>query len=180
MRQEIVDDHFDSSTTLRTDPSPFGTPHTHPSSHTVPVQHINTSDLSVLYPNSSRCNATRAPGGLISYPGAEMHPYQTASWEPMWGVHKRMDLPSRQNVLKDFSLDTCKVIRIPLAAQQQKETFHGFLTPPLYLPLALRQQETVYLRGSEFLHPRHENRHLQHCRHQVPHPGFLATSYLGP
>ncbi|XP_044059642.1 uncharacterized protein LOC122879521 isoform X2 [Siniperca chuatsi] len=179
VKREIVENHFDSSKTLRTDPSPFSTTHTHPSSHTVPVQHINTSDLSVLYPNSSRCNVTRAPGGLISYAGAEMHPYQTASWEPMLDAHKRMDLHSRQNVLKDNSLNTCKAIRIPLAAQWQKEAFHGFFMPPLYPPLALRQQETVYLRGREFLHSRHENCHLHHCRHHLPHPGFLATSYLG-
>lgn len=180
VKQEIGEDRFDSSKTLHTDPSPFGTPHTHPSSRTVPVQHIKINDLSVLYPNGGRCNVTRAPEGLVSCPGAEMHPYQTASWEPMWGDHKRMDLHSRQNVLKDFSLNTCKAIRIPLPAQQQKEAFHGFFAPPLYLPLALRQQETGYLRGREFLHLRPESHHLPRCRHQVPHPGFLATSYLGP
>lgn len=169
LKQEIVDDQFDSSNTVHT--------HMHPSSHTIPGQHMSVSDLSVLYPNNSRCNVTRTPGGLVSYQGAEMHPYQSASWEPMWDVHKRIDLHFRQKVLKDYSLNTC---RIPLAAQRQKEAFYGFLKPPLYLPLALRQQETVYHRGSEFLHSCHENSHLHPCRHQLPHPGFLAGSYLGP
>ncbi|XP_045930488.1 uncharacterized protein LOC123986329 isoform X2 [Micropterus dolomieu] len=178
IRQGIVEDQFGSSKTLCTDPSPFITTRMHPSSHTVPVQHIN--NLSGLYPNSSRCNVTRAPGGLISYPGAGMHPYQIATWQPMLDAHMRMDLHVRQNVLKDNSLNTSEAIRIPLAAQQQKEaSSHGVFMPPLYLPLALRQQETVYLRGRGFLHSGHEDGHLHHFRHQLPHPGFLTTSYLG-
>lgn len=169
VKQEIVDDQFDFPKTFHA--------RTHSSSHGMPVQHMNISDLSVLYANSSRCDVTRAPGGLFSYPGAEMHPYQTAPWEPMWDVHKTMDLLSRQNVLKDYSLSTC---RIPVVAQTQKEAFHGFLAPPLNFPLALRQQEAVYLRGSDLLHTRHENCHLHRRQHQLPHPGFPATSYVGP
>ncbi|XP_019125522.2 uncharacterized protein LOC109141042 isoform X1 [Larimichthys crocea] len=150
-KQEIVDNQSDSS-----------------------AQHINSSDLSVLYPDSSCCNVTRTPVGLVSYPGAQMHPYQTASWKPVWDAHKRVELHS---ALKDSSVNSCKEMKIPLVAQTQKEAFHGFFAPPLYFPLpSLRQQETVYLRGREFLYPHHENLH----RHQLPRPGFLATSYLGP
>ncbi|XP_032368165.1 uncharacterized protein LOC116687121 [Etheostoma spectabile] len=173
VKQDIVDDQFDSSKTLHPDPSPFSTTHTLPSLHTMPVQHIHISDLSIVYPNSSRCNVTSAPQGFISYPGDEMHPYKTASWESMWDAHKRTDLPSRQNTLADYSLNTCKAIRIPHVAQRQKEACQGFFTPPLNFPYALRQQKAIYLRGSEFLHPRQENYHFHH-------PGYLATSYLGP
>ncbi|XP_023258093.1 uncharacterized protein LOC111652156 isoform X1 [Seriola lalandi dorsalis] len=176
VKQEIVDDQFDPSKTLHTDPSPFSTTHTRPSSSTVPVPHINIGNLSVLYPNSSRCNVNGAPGGLMSYPEAEMYPYPTASWEPTWVIHKRKDLHSRQN---DYSLHTCKGLRIPLVGQRQKEAFPDFFMPPLYHPLSSRKQETAYLRGREFLHSCHENCHLHHCRQQLPHPGFLATSYLG-
>ncbi|TKS80905.1 hypothetical protein D9C73_015009 [Collichthys lucidus] len=145
-KQELVDNQRDSS-----------------------AQHMNSSDLSVLYPDSSCCNVTRTPVGLVSYPGAQMHPYQTASWKPVWDAHRRVELRS---ALKDSS---CKEMKIPLVAQ--KEAFHGFFAPPLYFPLpSLRQQETVYLRGREFLYPHYENLH----RHQLPRPGFLATSYLGP
>lgn len=144
--------------------------HTHPSSHTAPVQPAYITDLSVLYPNSSRGHVTRTPGGFTPYPGAEMHPYRSASWESMWDFHETLD----QHALKDFSVNTCKAIRLPLLAQRQKEAFNGFCAPP-HFPLALRQ-ETVYLRGREFLHSHHENC----CRHQLPHPGFLATSYQGP
>lgn len=164
MKQETADNQFDPS-------------HTHPYSHTMPVQHI--SDLPALYPDSSRCNVTRAPAGLVSYAGVEMHPYQTASWEQMRDVHKRPDLHLRQNALKGYSVNTCKAIRIPPAAQRQTEAFHGFVAPPLYLPVALRQQETVYLRGREFLDSRQKNYHLQRCRHQLSHPGFTAMPYLG-
>ncbi|XP_071353046.1 uncharacterized protein [Trachinotus anak] len=176
VKQEIVDDQFDSTKTLHTGPSPFTTTHTHPSSRTIPLPHINISHLSVLNQNSSRCNDTSAPRGLISYPGAEMYPYPTASWEPTWIMNKRKDLHCRQN---DYSLNTCKGIRIPLVAQRQKEALHGFFMPPLYFPLAARKQETAYLRGREFLHSHHETCHLHPCRRQLPHPGFLGTSYLG-
>ncbi|XP_036932728.1 uncharacterized protein LOC119007276 [Acanthopagrus latus] len=148
-KQEYINDQFNSS---------------HPPSQPLPVQH--RSDLSVLYPVSS---VTRTP-----YPSAEMHPYHTASWEPVWNLH------SRQNVLRDCSANTCKSIRIPLVAQGQRETPHGFCTPPLYLPLSLRQQETLYLRGRESLHSRPENSQLQHCGYRLTHPGFLAKSHLGP
>ncbi|XP_076591665.1 uncharacterized protein LOC143323613 [Chaetodon auriga] len=164
MKQGIEDNQFDPS-------------HTHPHLHTAPVQHI--SDLSASYPDSSRCNVSRAPAGLVSYTGVEMYPYQAASWEQMRDVHKTLDLHRRRTALKDYSVNTCKAIRVPLVAQRQKEAFHGFFAPPLYLPLALRQQETVYLRGREFLHSRHENCHLQCCRHQLLYPGFMATPYLG-
>ncbi|KAK9521000.1 hypothetical protein VZT92_020846 [Zoarces viviparus] len=173
VKHEIVDEQFESSTTLYTDPSPFGTAHTRPPSHSLPVQDTNRRDLSAMYPNSSRCKMIRTPGGLVPYPGAELHPYQSASWEPIWDAQKRTDLHFRQIVLKEYSLNTCKAIRTPLAAMRQKEAFHGFLTPPLYFPLALRQQETVYLRGREFLHSRHENCHLHRA-------GCVAASYLEP
>lgn len=148
-KQEYINDQFNSS---------------HP--HSQPVQAQHRSDLYVLYPVS---NVTRTP-----YPGAEMHPYHAASWEPVWDLH------SRQNALKDCSANTCKSIMIPLVAQRQRETLHGFCTPPLYLPLSLRQQETLDLRGREFLHSRQENSQLQGCRYQLTHPGFLAASYLEP
>ncbi|XP_070826979.1 uncharacterized protein [Chaetodon trifascialis] len=163
MKQGIENNQFDPS-------------HTHPYSHTAPVQH--TGDLSVLYPDSSRCNVSRASVGL-SYAGVEMHPYQAASWEQMRDAHKTLDLHRRRNALKDFSVNTCKAIRTPLVAQRQKEAFHGFFASPLYFPLALRQQQTVYHSRMEFLHSRHGNCHLQCCKHQLSYPGFMATPYLG-
>lgn len=166
VKKEKVDDKFDSSKSFHTEPSSFSMSHTHPSSHTTPAQHINISHLS---PNSSRCDGSTAPGRLLSYPGAETYPYQTASWELMWNIHKREDLHSRQSVLKENSLNTCK-------GQRQTEAFRGFFMPPLYFPLALGAQETAYLRGREFLHSRHKNCQVRHCRSQLPHLGFLATS----
>lgn len=155
VRQEIVDNQFDSSKTL----------HTHPSSQTA-VNHAYITHTSVLYPNSNRGNAW----GFFSYPGAKMHPYPSASWASVWDFHKKSD----QHVLKDYSVNTCKANRLPLLAQRQKEAFNGFSAPP-HFPLVMRQ-ETVYLRERELLHSRHKNC----CRHQLPHPGLLATSYLGP
>lgn len=154
VRQEIVDDQFDSSKTL----------HTHTSSQTA-VHHAYITDRSVFYPNSNRGHA----GGFVSYPGAKMHPYPSASWESVWDFHKKLD----QHALK-ASVNTCKVIRLPLLAQRQKPDFNGF-GAPLHFPPVLRQ-EIVFLRETEFLHSYHRNC----CGHQLPHPGFLATSYLGP
>lgn len=149
VKQEIVDD--------RSDPSPLST------THTMPEQHINTHALSGLYPNSSRCHVTRT---LVSYLGSDMHPHQTASWDPIGGVHKIMDLYSRQHLLKDYSLNTCRAIRVPPVAMRQKESF-GYYAPPFYFPLALMQQQSFYLSS------RHMNSHLHH-------PGWLTTSYLRP
>ncbi|XP_063764028.1 uncharacterized protein LOC134880850 isoform X2 [Eleginops maclovinus] len=145
VKKEIVDS--------QPDPSPFSTTHT--SLHTMPEEHINANALSGMYPNSSKCNVTRTFGGLVVYPGSEMHPYQTASWDPIGDVHKRMDLYSRQNLLKDYSLNTCQAIRVDPVATRQKETF-GDCSPPLYFPLALMHQQSLYL-GS-----RHLNSHLYH------------------
>lgn len=177
VKQEIIDDQLDSSKALLTNLSSFSTAHMRPSSCTIP--NINISgQLSVLYPDTSRyVTSTPAPGGFISYPGAEMYPYLTAPWDPAWFVHKSKDLHSRQI---DYSLNTCKGIGIPLVAQGQKEAFQGFFMPPFHFPPALRKQETAYLSGKEFLHSHHENCHLQHCGRHLPHAGLLATSYLGP
>jgi len=143
VKQEIEDDQFDSSKTLFTDLS----------AHPTPEPDLNSSGVSAMYPNSSTCDIIRTPGGLVPYPGAETHPYQTASWDSMWNV---MDLHSRQNVRKEYSLNSCKAIRIPLAARRQNEAFHAFFMRPLYFPLALRQQETAHLIRREFLFSGHE------------------------
>lgn len=170
VKQEIIDDQLDSSKALLTNLSSASTAHMRPSSCTIP--HINISgQLSVLYPETSRyVTSSPAPGGFNSYPGAETYPYLTAPWEPAWFVHKSKDLHSRQI---DYSLNTCKGIRIPLAAQGQKEAFQGVFMAPFHFPPA-------YLTGKEFLYSHHENRHLQHCGRHLPHAGLLATSYLGP
>lgn len=125
VRQEIVDDQFDSSKTL----------HAHTSSQTA-VHHAYITDTSVLHPNSNRGHA----GGFIPYPGAKMHPYPSASWESVWDFLKKLD----QHTLKDCSVNTCKGIRLPLLAEGQKKGFNSFTSPP-HFPLALRQ-ETVFLR----------------------------------
>nr|XP_040034363.1 autism susceptibility gene 2 protein homolog isoform X2 [Gasterosteus aculeatus aculeatus]XP_040034372.1 autism susceptibility gene 2 protein homolog isoform X2 [Gasterosteus aculeatus aculeatus] len=162
VRREAADDRFDSSRKSNTDPSPFGATHARPSAPARP-------DVSAFYSDSSRCKMSRPPGGLAPYPGAQMHLYQTASWEPMWDIPQRMDLHRGQNVQKDYSLNTCKAIRTLLTATRQKEAFFR----PLYFPLALRQQEPVYLAGREFLHSGQENFHLHRA-------GYLASSYLEP
>ncbi|XP_037324265.2 autism susceptibility gene 2 protein homolog [Pungitius pungitius] len=156
VKQEAADDRLDSSENLNTDPSPLGTTHTRRPSHARPD--VDRGHLSAFYPDSSRWRVIRTPGGLAPYPGADMHPYQTASWEPIWDVPQRMDLHRGQNLQKDYSLNTCKAIRT---------------LRPLYFPLAPRQQEPVYLGGREFLHPGHENCPLHRA-------GYLATSYLEP
>ncbi|XP_034557607.1 uncharacterized protein LOC117825779 [Notolabrus celidotus] len=151
-RQETVGDHFDSSHIKSSEP---------------------ISDFSAVYPHSNTSNATRAPCGLSSYPGAELNPYQT-----MWDCNKRMDLYCRQNILKDYSFKTCKVIRTPPAAQRPGDAFNAYSSTPLYFPLALREQETVYHRERESLHSQQ-----QHCpfycgRYQLPYPCFLQTPHL--
>lgn len=163
VKKETADDEFGSSATFHTDQSSFSMRHGHPSLRTKPVRHMNIRHLSLLDPNSSRCDVGTAPGGgLLSYPGAEIYPYQTASWEPLWDVH------SRQSVLRDHSLKTCKTLR-------QTEAFSGF-----FVPLSLGVEETAYLTGREFLHSHQENFHFHHNRSQLHQPGFLATSCLRP
>ncbi|XP_054868471.1 uncharacterized protein LOC129349370 isoform X2 [Amphiprion ocellaris] len=152
-KQEILDNQFSGSKNLHSDQSPLITTHTHPASHIVQRQHMNLSDLSVLHPNSSRCS--------ISFPVTELDPYKATSWDQMLDIHRRMDLRDRQNVLKDYSLNSCKVIRIPAAAQRQQNALYGFYAPPLYFPPALRQQEIVYLRGRETLASRDVSLPLQ-------------------
>lgn len=163
VKQEIFSE-FDSCKTLRADPSSFST-HTHLSSCTVPVQNI--SRLSVPCPNSSRSIVNSVPAGLISYPAPGLFPYQTASWEGFWDISKKNNALCRQTVLKDYAASSSE-------AQRQKEALRGCFTPPHYFPLAVRQQETGYLRGRELLRSQHENCHL------LIHPGFLATSCPGP
>ncbi|XP_035479452.2 uncharacterized protein LOC118299661 isoform X2 [Scophthalmus maximus] len=138
-KRETVVDHF-PSINIWHDPSAFSSTHTHPSPCTIPVQHL--SGLSVLYPNSSSFNVTRTPGGRFPYSGAEMHPYQAASWEPTWDI--REDLHSRHN---DYAQNAPSGIRIPLVAQMQKAYFRDFSAPSLLFPRALRKQETAEIQG---------------------------------
>lgn len=156
LRHKIVYDHFDSTQAV----------HRHPPSHTVTVQQAYFNEL---YPNSRTGHvAARTPGCFTSYPGAEKHHYPSASWESMWDFHKASD----QHTLKDYSVNT---IRLPLLEPRRREVFTDFSAPPSHFPLALRQ-ETIYLRGRALPHLHHGN-----CfSHQLPRPGFLATSYLGP
>lgn len=115
MKQETLESQFGFSQTLHYDPPPFITTRTHLLSHNTQMQHTNISDLSFLYPNSIRFN--------VSYPGTKLHPCQTASWETMRNIHA---LHFRKYALKDYSQNTCKAIRKPLAAR-------GFTPPPYFL-----------------------------------------------
>lgn len=160
VKTDTVDDEFGSSATFHTDQSSFSMRHAHPSLRITPVRHINIRHPSLMDPDSSRCSVGTASDGLLSYPGAEIYPYQTASWEPLWEV------PNPKDVLRDHSLNTCKALR-------QAEAFSGFFTPPLYTPLSLRVQETAYLTGRQ-------NLHFHQRRSQLQHPGFLAMSCLRP
>ncbi|XP_067451070.1 uncharacterized protein [Thunnus thynnus] len=175
VKQEVVDDRFD--------PSLLSMTRKDPSSNTMLVQHINTSDTSALHCYSSGCNVARAPRGVVSYPGAEMYPYQTASWEQLWTGFKTMDHSLRQQLLGDYLLNSCKVIKMPRAAQKHKEVFHSFSAPHLRFPLAIRQQETAYLSGRKFMSSGNESHHLHHCHSatmsHLLHPGFLAASHTG-
>lgn len=173
VKHKIVEDQFE--------PSLLST------SHTMPVQHINMSDTSALYCYSSGRNVTRTPRGIVSYPGAEMYAYQNASCEQTCYEVKRMDHSVRQQLLGDYLLNSCKVVKIPHEAQNHKDVFHGFSAPHLHYPLAMMQQ-TAYLSGNKFINSGNESHHLQHCRHHqchcatmshVLHPGFLAASYMG-
>ncbi|KAK2847400.1 hypothetical protein Q5P01_010399 [Channa striata] len=164
MKKEPVDDAFASPKAVHTDLSLFS-----PTSHVLAVQHMNKSHLSFLFPNSRRCNVSTNPVGLVSYPAAKICPYKLSSGD----VHNTNNLHSRQNVLRDCSLKTGK-------AQRPEEVSCGFFAPPVYFPLALRVQETPYLGGTEFLRSRHDKCRLRPCRRQLHHPGFLATSCLGP
>ncbi|KAM7399191.1 hypothetical protein PAMP_018477 [Pampus punctatissimus] len=128
VKQEVVDDQFDSSV-FSTDPS----------SHTMnTLQHINMSNTSILYCNCG-CNVARTPRGVVSYPEMypEMHLYQTASWEQMWNVLKRMDPSLGQQLFRDYLLNSSKVIKMPHAAQ-------SFSTAHLHFPLAMRHHEAAY------------------------------------
>lgn len=152
LRHKVVDDQFDSTQSLPR----------HPPSHTATVQHAYINEL---YPNSRAGHVVaRTPGCFTSYPGAEKHHYPSASWESTWDFHKTL----RQHTLKDFSVNTCRAIRLPVLEPRRREVFNDF-------PLAIRQ-ETLYLRGRALPHLHHGNC----CRHQPPRPGFLAASYLGP
>ncbi|XP_047450507.1 uncharacterized protein LOC125013681 [Mugil cephalus] len=159
-KQEIVDK------TLPADPLP-GVKNHRPS-NSVQLQQIDMSDFSVWCPNST-CD--------VSYAGAQLHPCQTLAWEQMWGAHKRKDLHFTQNGLREYSWNTCKAIRTSPAAQGQKEPLHCFFTPPLCFPVPLRRQEAVYLRGREALTS--TSTQLSSSL-QLPHPGLLATCYMGP
>lgn len=150
-KQVAVGNHFDSS-------------------HTKPSEHV--SDFSVVYPQSKRCNVTRAPCGLPTYPGTELHPYQT-----MWDYNKWMELYCGQSALKN-SFKTCKVIRVPPAAQTPGEALHGYSSTPLHFPLALREQENIYLRERESLHSQQQNCHFHCSRYQLPYHPFLQTPHL--
>lgn len=155
-RHRIVYDHFDSTQAV----------HRHPPSHAATVQHAYFDEL---YPNSRTGHVVaRTPECFTSCPGAEKHHYPSASWESMWDFHKTLD----QHTLKDYSVNTCRAIRLPLLEPRQREVFSDFSAPPSRFPLALRQ-ETIYLRGRALPHLHHGNC----CRHQLPRPGFLATSY---
>ncbi|KAM4742437.1 uncharacterized protein FYW61_001268 isoform 2-T3 [Anableps anableps] len=110
------------------DPSSFTGPYTEPSIHKIQVQQISISSLCV-----SCCSGNRS---IISYPGTELHPYQTASWERIW--NHRMDVHLRQKVFKGYFCDR----------------FHPFLAPYLHSPLALRSKDTVYFPDQDtFLSP---------------------------
>ncbi|XP_041669161.1 uncharacterized protein LOC121526577 [Cheilinus undulatus] len=151
LKRESVEDSFDSS-------------------HVKSVHQMR--ELSALYPYSNRFSVRRTPSGNISYPGAELHPYQTI-WDS-----KKADLYWRQNVLRDHSSNPCRVIRIPSVSQRHKDAFCGYSSTPLHFPLAVRQQETVYSRGREFLHPYQQKYSFYLSRSQLPHPGFLQTSHF--
>lgn len=106
--------------------------HARPSSH---VQHINLGVFPAFHSNSSRC--------YISYPGTDWHPYKNQTASSMWDMNTGMDFHFRQSFIKNCLVNTHKLVRIP---QRQKD---AFLTPPLYFPSGMRQQETVYLTGRE-------------------------------
>ncbi|MEQ2232933.1 hypothetical protein ILYODFUR_016564 [Ilyodon furcidens] len=90
-----------------------------------PLLFTSNSSLCVSCHNGCRC--------IISYPGTELHPYHTASSEQTW--NHRMNVSLRQKVFEGYFCDR----------------FHRFLGPHLYSPLALRCQDTVYLRDQETL-----------------------------
>ncbi|XP_035011348.1 uncharacterized protein LOC118106713 isoform X2 [Hippoglossus stenolepis] len=131
VKQDIVDNQFPYAKMWHSNQSAFSVTHTHPSSCAAPVQHISFSDLSVLYPDSSRFNVSSSPGGLAPYPGVAMHPCPAASWEPSWDITSRKALHSR----------------IPVVAQRHNEHLPGFFAPSLFVPLVLRRQEAAYIRG---------------------------------
>ncbi|KAM4566066.1 uncharacterized protein PAE49_009854 [Odontesthes bonariensis] len=125
VKQETEDNQSDSSLTLHSDPSSLIAPHAHPSSHTVQAHDKNISSLCVSNPNGCTCT--------ISHPGTELHPYQTLSRDPTWS--SGLDFHFRQKALKGYFCNS----------------FYGFFAPPLYFPLALRQQETVRHRRTQTL-----------------------------
>lgn len=160
MKPEIADSRFDSTVTL----------HARPSSHTMPAQQACVAGPLGMYSNSSRGHVTRTPWGFTSYTGAEMHPSRRASLASGRDLHSTTD----PHAFVDYSVNACKAASLAHLARRQGETSNAFCAPPLYFPLAVRQ-ETLYQRGRDFLHPHQGNC----CRHQLPHPGFLAPSYLG-
>lgn len=159
MRPEIADNRFDSTVTL----------HARPSARAVPVQPACVAGPLGMYSNSSRGHVTRIPWGFTSYTGAEVRPSRRASLESVWDLHGA----TGPHAFVDYSVNACKAAGLVHLARRRGETSNAFCAPPLYFPPAV-SQETLYQRGWEFLHPHQGNR----CRHQLPHAGFLAPSYL--
>lgn len=120
--------------------------------------------LPVCDPDSSRCPVRSAPGGLLSYAGAEIYTNPTASWEQLWPLTAR-------HVPGGHPVTTCRALR-------RAEALSGFFLPPLCTPLSLGVQETSHLTGGDFLYAHQETFH--HSRSQLHHPGFVLTSCLRP
>lgn len=104
------------------EPSSLSAPSTDPSIRRIQVQQMS---ISSLCRNGCKC--------ITSYPGTELHPYQTASWEQTW--NHRMDVNLRQKVFREYF----------------SHSFQCFLGPRLYSPLALRCQDAIYLRNQDTL-----------------------------
>ncbi|XP_027900608.1 uncharacterized protein LOC114161502 isoform X1 [Xiphophorus couchianus] len=95
----------------RPDPSLFTAPSTDPSTSRMQAQPTSISRL------CASCCCT-----CVSYPGTELHLYQTASWEQAWS--HRVDVHLRQKVFKEYFC----------------ERFPPTLAPHVYSPL-----DSVYL-----------------------------------
>lgn len=134
------------------------TVHARPPSRTAPVQQAYGAGPLGTCSNSSREHVTRTPWGFTSHTGSEMHPPRRASLGSVWDLHSTTD-------------DSVNASLVHLV-RRRGET--SFCAPPLYFPPAVRQ-ETLYQRGGDFVHHHRGNC----CRHQLPHPGFLAASYIG-
>ncbi|XP_030008358.1 uncharacterized protein LOC115431836 [Sphaeramia orbicularis] len=161
MKQEISNNRSESARIL----------HTHLSSHNVPVQHV-TGEVSAFY-SKSRCTTVQHRTPMK--PAAEMYSHQTA----LWGIQKKTDLPSRQNLQRDNTLNTCNAIRIPCVAQRDTEALTGIPTLPLYFSPGLREHERSCIRQRMFLQSHVHNSYLLYCQHPLPHHGFITPSYSG-